>query len=127
MIVKIQEDIYAYDPKLLGNFTVRQVVFVAASFALITATFIPLYWLTGDVTIPGFLASMIGVPVMFAGMIKKDGLPFEKYLLLKIKTAMYPKKRPFRMHNLYEDINTIGKELSAFEEEQNAASQDKQA
>jgi hypothetical protein len=95
LIVKIQEDIYAYDPKLLGNFTVRQVVFIGVSFALITATFIPLYWLTGDVTGPGFLASMIGVPVMFAGLIKKDGLPYEKYLLLKIKSAMYPKKDHF--------------------------------
>lgn len=121
MIVKIQEDIYSYDPKLLGNFTVRQVVSIAISFTLITATFIPLYWLTGDVNVPGFLASMIGVPVMFVGMIKKDGLPYEKYLILKIKSMMYPKKRPFHMHNLYENINIIGKELSAFEEEQDAA------
>lgn len=118
MIVKIQEDIYAYDPKLFGNFTVRQVVSMTISFVLIAVIFIPLYLCTGDVTLPGFTACMAGVPVMFAGMLKKDGLPYEKYVLLKMRAMRHPKKRPYRMNNIYEDVIVINKELSVFEEEQ---------
>lgn len=117
MIVKIPDDIYSYEPKLFGNFTVRQVICVSISLGIITGVFIPLFLATHDTTMPGFLASMLGVPVMYSGLIRKDGLPFEKYLYLKIKSKSYPSKRPFRMHNLYEDLNTLEKEMTSFDKE----------
>jgi len=116
LIVQIPDDISAYEPKLFGNFTVRQVVCAVISFIVVAAVFIPLFLLTGDVTSAGFAACMIGVPIIFFSVIKKDGLHFEHILLLKLQDAKYAKHRPFRMRNYYEDFAILNNEIKEIEE-----------
>lgn len=119
MIVRIPEDIYAYKPKLIGNFTLRQALFTVSAAIILFVIFIPLYALTHDTSFAGFIASLVATCIMLAGRIEKDGLPFEKYLFLKLKSHCHPDKRPFEMTNLYESIIADNEEMEKTDDSKN--------
>ena len=121
MIVSIPEDIYGYESKSVGNFTIRQVVCISLSLVVIIATIVLLYLLTGIVEIAAFVAAILGVPISLCGIIKQDGQPFERVICYKLRWRFkYPHNRPYQMDNLYQRIEREAARLET-EETQNAS------
>lgn len=121
MIVSIPEDIYGYESKSVGNFTIRQVVCISLSLVVIIATIVLLYLLTGIVEISAFVAAILGVPISLCGIIKQDGQPLEKVIRYKLLWKFkYPHNRPYQMDNLYQRIEREAARLET-EETQNAS------
>ena len=121
MIVKIPEDIYAYENKTVGNFTTRQVVCGLLGFLLIAPTFFFLYWFTGSMELAAFASFLVSSPVFFAAVYKNRGQHLEQVLEYKLVWRFqYPRKRKFVMSNLYEDVERLQKEWEAYEENANA-------
>ena len=115
MIVSIPEDIYGYESKSVGNFTLRQVVCFCLALAVIAPTLVLLYWLTGSIDLSATVAILLGMPVLLCGFIKQDGQPLEKIIRYKLLWKFkYPHNRPYQMDNLYQRIE---KEAARLEKE----------
>lgn len=119
MIVSIPDDIYGYETKTFGNFTIRQVVCFALAGIVIAPTMFFLMWLTKSVDLSALVSIMAGMPVLMCGFVKKDGQYLEKIVVYKIRWRFrYPAKRPFRMRNLYADIEQEVRDLESLEQEE---------
>jgi hypothetical protein len=118
MIIKIQEDIYNYEHRVWGNFTARQLVFGGIAFVAIALTFIGLFWKIGDLNLSFFAAVMVGVPIFFCAIKKKDGQYMEKILYIRFfERFRFKQKRKFVMSNLYEILQNNQKEYEAYVDE----------
>lgn len=121
MIVSIPEDIYGYESKSVGNFTLRQVVCFCIALAVIAPTLALLYLLTGSIDLAATVAILLGMPVLLCGFIKQDGQPLEKVIRYKLLWKFkYPHNRPYQMDNLYQRIEKEAARLET-EEAQNAS------
>ena len=117
MYIPVPEDIYGYETKTFGNFTIRQVICFILAVAVIAPVMIFMLRLTKSVDISAFVSIMAGMPVLMCGFVKKDGQYLEKIILYKLRWRFqYPTKRPFRMKNLYSTIEQEVKELEAMEQ-----------
>ena len=112
MIVSIPEDIYGYESKSIGNFTVRQAVCFLVALVIIAPTLFLLYWLTGSIDISATTAFLLGAPVLLCCFIKQDGQTLEKVIWYKVLWKFrYPHKRPYQMENLYQRIEKEAEKL----------------
>lgn len=118
MIVQIPEDIFVYEHKAWGNFTVRQLLCVSIALAVTCAVFIPVFWKTNNPRLATFLASSAGLPILYCAIWKKDGQYLEKVLWYRYRQRFkFPQKRKYVMTNLYEAVQQNQKEYeSAYEE-----------
>ncbi len=101
--IPMTDDIRKYQPKVLGPFTLRQLVcsLLALLFAL------PFWILTSDMTIDNriLIVAFAALPVLSCGWIKMDGLPLEK-LLFRILyfSVLTPKRRKYQSVNTYHSV-----------------------
>lgn len=117
MIVSIPDDIYAYESKAVGNLTFRQAICLFASAATVFASFLPIYLLSKSVEIASLVSFVVAVPIFFCAIIKKEGQPFEKLIRYRLAWKKGCHQRPYRMSNLYEDLEKIEKECTHIETE----------
>ena len=119
MIVKIPEDIKAYENKAMGNFTMRQIICLGIVIVIVAPIFWVLFHFTNSIDISAIVACILGVPVMLCGFVKRDGIYLEKIIIEKYKEKKkYKVNRPFVMHNMYEDIQTAYREELQREQEE---------
>ena len=119
MYIPIPDDIYGYESKTFGNFTARQVVCFLLGLAVIAPMLFVMLRATGSVDLSALVAILLGMPVLMCGFIKQDGQYLERVILFKLRWKFkYPQHRPFRMHNLYLDIESEGNRLEKLELEQ---------
>ena len=117
MIVRIPEDIYSYEHKVLGNFTARQLVCMILALVIIAPVFIGLFITTGDPNISTIAATIVGLPILFCAVFKKDGQHLEKVIYIRfLEKFRYTRKRKFIMRNLYEIMQENQKEYKAYAE-----------
>lgn len=111
----------SYENKVMGNFTMRQIICLIVALAFIAPTFWILFSLTNSVDIAGYMAAVIGIPIVACGFIKKDGVYLEKMIVAKWQSKKkYNQHRHYEMHNFYEDIEIIYKESLLNDEIANA-------
>ena len=119
--VDVAKDPKAIKPKLVGNFTKRQVI----CFSAAAATGIPFYLMTRKVLGTDMAALMmvaVMLPFFFVAMYEKDGVPAEQYLKqVIIMKFIRPGIRRYKVNNLYEQLKEreeMEKEVEALEARQ---------
>lgn len=101
--IPMTDDIRKYQPKILGPFTLRQLVCAILSGVVA----IPVFALTKNMTIDNriLVVAFSALPVLACGWIKMDGLPLEKLLFRLIYFYMLaPKKRKYKTVNTYKSV-----------------------
>lgn len=97
--VPMTDDIRKYQPKVLGPFSLRQLVCVI----LAMAAAIPLWKVIPfELSDKVLVLCIIVLPILACGRAKMDGLPFEK-LIFRILYfyLLVPRKRKYKTENTY--------------------------
>ena len=104
--VSMPKDIREYKPKIIGTFTLRQIVCVAIgiAYAAPIAILIP---------VPAMLKLLIGVllmlPMFISGWVEIFGMTFEKYVVYYIKNRiLQPKIRIYSTETEGNDLFHYG-------------------
>lgn len=120
MIVKIPDDIYSYDNKVWGNFTLRQIVCMGIALIVVIPIFILVFWSTASIDLAAIISFFIAVPILMCATFKKDGQHLEQIIWYKFQAKFkYPQKRRYVMTNLYEEVMKNQKEYEAYHEKIN--------
>ena len=98
--IEMPGDIFEFEPKLIGNFTVRQ----CACFSIgAVGAFIPYNLLNGSDLSILIILFTAGLPIL-CGIKKFNNMPAEKFLLMYIKTILLPPKiRKYKTNNLFDE------------------------
>lgn len=97
--VEMPQDIRKFEPKFMGNFTLRQTVCIGigAIIALPVAALIPVSIMTKFV-----IAMVIIIPFLLAGWMKPEGMHFEIFAMRMIYyNFLTPKIRKVKIRNSY--------------------------
>lgn len=108
--VPIPKDLSKIKPRIIGNFTKRQVI----CFGLALIAGLPLYFLTRKpVGTEGALIMMMVVmmPFFICALYEKDGIPAEKYLMMIIRFKLSKPIRPYRAVNLFSLLEERDKKI----------------
>lgn len=99
--VRIPKEIRAYKEKLAFGLTARQMIATIIAFAICVPTY--LYgrnFMSDDVV--SWIVIGIALPCAGIGFIKKNGMPFEKYIWTILKQQLlYPQKTNFKTDNFF--------------------------
>ena len=88
--IEMSKDITQHSPKIIGPFTVRQVV----SLSIAGSYGIPLLFaLPFDITINTVIALLCMFPAVLCGWVMPFGIPMEKYALLVAKYILFGKEK----------------------------------
>lgn len=104
------------EPKIVGNFTKRQVI----CFAIAAAIGAPTYMLTHktlgtDISV--FLMMFVTFPCFFFAMYKRNGMRAEKFLFLVFKQKfLLAGIRPYKAQNIFKEIEERKKLIAEVEE-----------
>ena len=112
MKIYVPKDITTYEPKFLGQFTKRQVKYIALACCVIIPAYFLLYFLTRSVTVAMLAACFIGVPVIFCGFLKKDQLYIDNFMKVKLREISYPRCRKFVMTNTWKEVQQFVEQVS---------------
>lgn len=113
MKINVPKDIITYEPKFMGQFTKRQIKYIALACCVILPAYFLLYFPTGSVTIAMLGACFVGVPVIFCGFLKKDQLYIDNMMKVKLREISYPKCRKFVMtNNAWDVYQQLAQQLS---------------
>lgn len=103
--IEIPKDVKEYEPKLIGNFTSRQVIALAC-VALISGLG---YKIIGNFTESGLrvlIPLVLDIPFALFGWYKPYGMKFEKYAKVYIYTNILPPKhRKYKIENIYDEFD----------------------
>lgn len=100
--VKISKDINKYESKTFWGFSPRQLGFTI--LAIIIALIINFVLIFIPEDLRGFLTMAVAIPCIGCGWINIQGMKFEKYVYLFLKSNFSNKKRLFINENLYDYI-----------------------
>lgn len=118
MVVQVPKNIYSYEHKVAGNLTKRQLICGIIGLVIIFPIFIVSFQKTGNSSLAGFLSLAAALPVLACSVVKKDGQYWDQILRYRIRQRfLYPRRRKFVMHNLYEIIEQDQKESETANEE----------
>lgn len=101
----IPKDIMAYDTKLVGPLSLRQLVCGVPMVGIMVLFNVALTkYISSDVAI---FAGLLGaLPFMLCGWVKVQGLPFEKFVMSTAKSMfLAPAKRKYVIENSFEEEN----------------------
>lgn len=98
--VKIPKEIRKYKEKIIGGFSIRQLLAFLVTGAIVSPIYIYLRKYIGD-DITGYLIMIIAAPILLVGFYEKDGLPFEKYVIYFLNyTFLVSQKRKYIVENV---------------------------
>lgn len=105
--VKVPKEVRAYKEKIIGPFTLRQLVSGLIAFPIVIPLFIFLLDKFGQ-QIASYICMAVGGPLLLIGFYEKNGQPFEKYMkqILRFYFVL-PQKRKYITQNITfeEDYN----------------------
>lgn len=97
--IEMSKDIKNFEPKILGPFTLRQLICVG-----ISVTYgVPLFFiLGGDIVIRILITILAMLPVLLCGWLKVFDEPFERFLkIIVVNKFLKPAKRKYKISNQY--------------------------
>lgn len=103
---EVPKDISKYESKVVGPFTLRQIVFgIPGAAAAVGSHFLLRQWLPSDVNF--FVNAIIALPFFLCAVYKPYGVPFEKYVsIVFVSMVLSPKHRKYHTENIYRDLLT---------------------
>lgn len=103
---QIPKDIRKYESKMVGPFTLRQLIcFIAAVVLAYFAYKGITSFSTADVATP--VCVLVAAPIIMVGWVKPYGMPMEKFIQTSfISTILAPKVRKYKTKNQYRLAST---------------------
>lgn len=98
--IKVPKEVRAYKEKIIGPFTLRQIVSGLITFPIIIPLFMYLLPRVGQ-QVSSYISMAIGGPLLLIGFYEKNGQPFEKYLIqIILFYFVLPQKRKYLIQNI---------------------------
>lgn len=98
--IKVPKEVRAYKEKIIGPFTLRQIVSGLITFPIIIPLFMYLLPRVGQ-QVASYISMAIGGPLLLIGFYEKNGQPFEKYLIqIILFYFVLPQKRKYLIQNI---------------------------
>jgi hypothetical protein len=92
----MSQDIKSFEPRILGPFTLRQIICVSLSCSY----GIPLVLaLPGDISVRILVALVLMTPVVACGWLRVQGMPLEKFAVMIFKNMIKKPKRRYGEEN----------------------------
>ena len=93
--VKVPKEIRSYKEKIIGPFTLRQIVAGLITFPIVIPLFIYLMPKVGQ-QVASYISMALGGPLLLLGFYEKNGQPFEKYIQkILLYYFVLPQKRKY--------------------------------
>ena len=115
--VRIPKEIKEFKEKIAFGLTIRQLI----SSVIAIGVCVPLYiygrkFLSDDVI--SWIVIAVALPCAGIGFIKKNGMPFEKYLIVLLRKSFYPQKVVFKSKNFFRalEVKEKNEELQKYNE-----------
>lgn len=107
--IEMSRDIKDFQPKIVGPFTLRQIVCVAIALSY----GLPLYFLLpGDIITRVMIALFAMVPVLLCGWFKVYDEPFEKFIkIIIVNKFVKPVKRKYKVKNEFTENDVYYKKI----------------
>lgn len=86
--VPVPKEITEYKEKIILGMSGRQLIFSGIAVVLAVGIGALCYLMGMDITIIGYIIILAASPLMALGFIRKDNMPFEKYLFLVLRSKM---------------------------------------
>jgi hypothetical protein len=117
--IKIPKDLSNYKTKIIGNFTLRQVICFGGGLVLGFGSY---FLLTIYCNVNSDLASwaliLLCMPLFAFGIVEKNGMPLEKYIKCIIDNRIIAAyKRPYKQTNIYDYAQSYGLRSEQIEQE----------
>ena len=110
--VKIPKEIRDFKSKVIFNLTARQIICLVLAIAIDVPAYIFLKPIIGD-EIASWLVIFLAAPIFLVGFIKKDGMSYEKYILIMLRFSfLTPRIRKYKTENIFTYINNEQKKNS---------------
>ena len=77
--VKVPKEIRTYKERILGGFSLRQLLSLIVTGSIVIPVYIYLKEYLGD-DMTGYIIMIIAIPMLLVGFYEKDGLTLEKYI-----------------------------------------------
>lgn len=101
--IKIPKDVRKYKEKVVGGFTLRELITLIVTALIDISIYIFLKDKIGK-QFSSYLVMFISIPFLLLGFKEKDGLKFEKYVIYFLKFHfLTPQKRKYIVENIKED------------------------
>lgn len=101
--IKIPKDVRKYKEKVVGGFTLRELITLIVTALIDISIYIFLKDKIGK-QFASYLVMFISIPFLLLGFKEKDGLKFEKYVIYFLKFHfLTPQKRKYIVENIKED------------------------
>jgi len=95
--VSVRKEIKSYEEKLIGGMSLRQAacatVAVAFSAGVGAINHFFIHWAIDDI---GVVIMFLSIPILAVGWFKKEGMPFEKYMLIMWRYKGLANAYPFK-------------------------------
>lgn len=115
--IEMSKDIRAYEPKVVGMLTKRQLicVIIACAFGGVSFLFLNFLFPEMDIFWKALISVIPAVPVLQCGWTKKYGMPLEVFVLkYQIPNAFRPPIYPYKTENSYlQYLSDKGKKYKA--------------
>ena len=112
--IEMSKDIRDYEPRVVGMFTVRQIVCLCISAAYAIPIFMLLGWLGLGMTTQATVAILMAAPGIACGYVKMHGMPLEKFFVsCVLRQLLFPAKRKYVTENTLDYIVQDQKEENA--------------
>ncbi|MGE5474536.1 MAG: PrgI family protein [Ignavibacteriales bacterium] len=92
MVVNINAQISNYKERVAGNYTLRQVICLAAAAFAGVSTY---FYLNVQKDIKQFIVILVVLPIAVAGFYTYQGMSFERFIYYVVREFFIPQKRPF--------------------------------
>ncbi len=92
MVVSINAEISNYKEKVVGNYTLRQIVCLILAVMIGVTTY---FYLDLPKDVKQFAVIIMALPIIAVGFYTYQGVTCEKYFYYMIREFLYPQKRPF--------------------------------
>lgn len=104
IVIKVPKEIKNYKEKVIGNFTLRQIIWIAIACAIAIGVYNKCRPYVGD-DCAGTLCIFAVIPAGLMGFYTKNGQPIEKYFLKYLKyTFNYEKVRTMKSRNFWDEL-----------------------
>lgn len=98
--IEMSKDIHDYEPRVVGMFTVRQIVCLCISAAYAVPLFMILGWFGLSMTTRATIAILLAAPGIACGYVKLYGMPLEKFFVsCVLPQLLFPTKRKYVTEN----------------------------
>lgn len=104
--VPVPKEITEYKEKIMFGMSGRQIIFSAIAVVLAVGIGVICYLMGMDISLIGYIIILATAPLMAMGFIRKNNMPFEKYLFLVLRSKMGQNLLTYKTELLIDMLST---------------------